>query len=90
MTHRPRKGINLLGRHDHRQHRQGGTAKGDRDPQGLRRWRRVVHPSHTKVGASWIRRYTFAGVRRVMGLGGYPDGVSLATAREKSAEQRVR
>jgi integrase len=37
---------------------------------------------------SWIFRYTIAGKRRAMGLGGYPE-TSLAEARRKAAEYRM-
>src|SRR5262245_18934027 len=43
-----------------------------------------VKPSGTK---SWVLLYTFAGRRREMGLGRYPD-VSLAAARRKASQQR--
>jgi hypothetical protein len=43
-----------------------------------------IKPSGTK---SWVLLYTFAGRRREMGLGRYPD-VSLAAARRKVSQQR--
>jgi integrase len=43
-----------------------------------------VKPSGTK---SWVLLYTFAGRRREMGLGRYPD-VSLAAARREASRQR--
>ena len=81
---KPRKGINLLDATTIVSVVKG-TAKGDRDPK-VNADGGGLYIQVTQVGASWIRRFTFAGVRRVMGLGAYPD-VSLATAREKSAEQ---
>jgi integrase len=43
-----------------------------------------IKPSGTK---SWVLLYTFAGRRREMGLGRYPD-VALAAARRKALQQR--
>jgi integrase len=43
-----------------------------------------IKPSGTR---SWVLLYTFAGRRREMGLGRYPD-VSLAVARRKASQQR--
>ena len=42
----------------------------------------------TTVGRSWLLRFTFAGVRRVMGLGDIKS-VGLAMARQMAAEQRA-
>jgi hypothetical protein len=44
----------------------------------------VVKPSGSK---SWVLLYTFAGRRREMGLGRYPD-VTLASARRKALQLR--
>ncbi|MEX0370494.1 MAG: tyrosine-type recombinase/integrase [Tateyamaria sp.] len=42
---------------------------------------------HTKRGRSWVMRYTIAGVRTEIGLGGF-EKVSLSAAREQAAEIR--
>ncbi len=83
MANKPRKGINLLSPKTIDSF-ISKTAKGDLAPKtyadggGL-------YLQVTERGASWLRRFTFAGVRRVIGLGDI-DSVSLATAREKSTE----
>ena len=83
MANKPRKGINLLSPKTIDSF-INKTANGDLMPKtyadggGL-------YLQVTERGASWLRRFTFAGVRRVIGLGDI-DAVSLATAREKSTE----
>ena len=83
MANKPRKGINLLSPKTIDSF-INKTAKGDltsktyADGGGL-------YLQVTERGASWLRRFTFAGVRRVIGLGDI-DAVNLATAREKSTE----
>lgn len=52
------------------------------DGDGLRL---VIKPGGTR---SWILRYQFQGVRRDVGLGGYPK-TALAEARKKANEKRV-
>lgn len=83
MANKPRKGINLLSPKTIDSF-INKTAKGDLTPKtyadggGL-------YLQVTERGASWLRQFTFAGVRRVIGLGDI-DAVSLATAREKSTD----
>ena len=42
----------------------------------------------TREGADWLLRFTFAGKRRIMGLGNLAD-LGLANAREKAQKQRT-